>query len=293
MNASSKSARLRHLSSHRNADGGWGHYPGKASWLEPTVYSLFALGTEAKGLDALKSWQRPDGAFRPAAAIDETHWSTSLALLALQAGGERGPAAAAALQWMLSVEGNEGGWLRSVVRAIRGAEADQDEELHGWPWRTGNSSWIEPSSYALMAAKRAGLGGHARVRMAEAMILDRRCTDGGWNYGNKRVYRVTMPSYGETTAIALLGLQGHAEAGRSVGRALEHWKSQPVGLARAWLAIALRVYGAVGAAEVAERLGDQVPAGGDITLTALEAMALAPEAAGRAFGVPGAKGTKS
>jgi hypothetical protein len=239
-----------------------------------------------RAFEAIRRWQRPDGAWRPAPGVDEAHWSTSLALLACQGRGVRDVRADAAVQWLLRVQGNEGGWLRSVIRGIKGAEADQNEDLHGWPWRDGNSSWVEPSSYALMALKRAGQGTHARTQMAEAMILDRRCADHGWNYGNKRVYAVAMPSYGETTAIALLGLQGNQEAAKSVPCATGHWKSQPIGLARAWLGIALRANGALTQAETESRLGEAVPAGGDIALTALEAIALAADGGRRWFGIP-------
>jgi hypothetical protein len=42
-------------------------------------------------------------------------------------------------------------------------------------------------------------------------LLDRSCPDGGWNAGNSVVYGVPLPAHVESTAIALLGLQGEAD----------------------------------------------------------------------------------
>jgi hypothetical protein len=60
------------LKATQNPDGGWGYFPGKPSWLEPTAYALLALAGERgaaldRGWNLLRSWQRPDGAFRPCA----------------------------------------------------------------------------------------------------------------------------------------------------------------------------------------------------------------------------------
>src|SRR5579862_4502833 len=39
-------SRLDTLRRTQNPDGGWGYFPGKQSWLEPTVYAAFALAGE-------------------------------------------------------------------------------------------------------------------------------------------------------------------------------------------------------------------------------------------------------
>ena len=172
-----------------------------------------------------------------------------------------------------------------VLKHFIKMQAEQNEELHGWPWRPGNSSWVEPTSFALMALKRHG--GHARVAEAEAMILDRRCEDGGWNYGNRRVYDVALPSFPETTAVALLGLQGRKEAALALPRAQAFWREKPRGIARVWLALALQMHGRLDAAPAFE---ENLPLGGSLSITALEAVALQPGAAKTHFGVPGGKG---
>ena len=56
----------------QNADGGWGYFPGKQSWLEPTFYAAVALAGEA-GADRawalLKTWQNADGSVTLPAAL--------------------------------------------------------------------------------------------------------------------------------------------------------------------------------------------------------------------------------
>ena len=36
-------SRLEFLRATQNPDGGWGYFPGKQSWLEPTAYAMLAL----------------------------------------------------------------------------------------------------------------------------------------------------------------------------------------------------------------------------------------------------------
>jgi len=77
------------------------------------------------------------------------------------------------------------------------------------------------------------------------MLLDRKCEDGGWNYGNRRVWGVVLPSYPETTGVALLGLQdvpaASLTASLDIGR--KYWRETRSPLAHAWLSISLRNFG--------------------------------------------------
>ena len=294
MGSAPLNSRLQLLLSKQNPDGGWGHYAGQTSWLEPTIYGAFALWGEQRAaadraLALVRRWQRPDGAFRPCLAIDEPHWATSLALMAMQSeargAGQSSPskdeAQARAAMWLLGIKGAEGGWLNSLLKRFVTMPAEQNEELHGWPWRPGTSSWIEPTAHALVALKRAGVAAQGRIVMGEQMILERRCEDLGWNYGNRRVYGVAVPSYPETTALALLGLQGRREAGASRERARRFWNGGPRGMGRAWLGIAMQSHGWMPGVDFDEAL----PLGGDLTLTALEAVALQPAAVRRHFSI--------
>lgn len=276
--------RLRHLLTKQNKDGGWGHYPGQASWLEPTIYGVFALWerhrSEAmRGLEAVRGWQNRDGGFRTTQAVEEVGWGTALVVMAHQSAGRRDGVYQSGVEWLIRTEGAEGGRLNGFLKRFITMPAEQNEELHGWPWRPGNSSWVEPTAFALLALKRHG--GHARVRMAEEMILDRRCEDGGWNYGNRRVYDVALPSYPETTALALLGLQGRKETAPSLEKARKFWQEGTHGIGRAWLAIALQAQGGLPNGPLA--LEERLPLGESLSLTALEAIALQPAAVEKHF----------
>lgn len=58
------------LAAAQNADGGWGYFLGKQSWLEPTVYALLALSDQsegpafARGWRLIRSWELPGGGWR-------------------------------------------------------------------------------------------------------------------------------------------------------------------------------------------------------------------------------------
>ena len=98
-----------------------------------------------------------------------------------------------------------------------------------------------------------------------------RCNDGGWNYGNRTDGRHTeLPSYPETTALALLGLQGRSDVGASVSLAAKQLREGVSPMATAWLNIALRLHG-----QAVDAAPDREPSS-DVLITALEALG-APE----------------
>jgi hypothetical protein len=117
---------------------------------------------------------------------------------------------------------------------------------------------VEPTAHTIVALKQASSHLpskyrreiHDRLQMGEAQLMDVRCRDGGWNYGSRAVMGGDLPSYPETTALALLGLQGHADLSRSLERASQMARDQQdlqaqarSPLARAWLRLALRLHG--------------------------------------------------
>ena len=244
---------LEFLAAAQNADGGWGYFAGKQSWLEPTAYAMLALHGQPpaeRAWNLLRAWQLPSGAWRPAAGVTEESWATSLAVTLHVVRGVHDEALRRGVDWLLNTRGAEGGFLiTNVLDRVRTPEIEQNTALKGWPWRAGNASWVEPTAHALVALRKAA---HAvpsealevRAGMATRMLFDRRCRDGGWNYGNRRVLATDLESYPESTAIALLGLQGAAakQLRPSIERALTFLRGGPGPLALAWLAIALRLH---------------------------------------------------
>ena len=85
----------------------------------------------------------------------------------------------------------------------------------------GTFSWVEPTSYALIALKASGINTHTRIREAEQLLLDRACPDGGWNYGNRLVRGVALTAMTSTTALAAMALQGAKGVEQTIERALD------------------------------------------------------------------------
>jgi hypothetical protein len=248
--------RLDLLIATQNPDGGWGYFPGRCSWLEPTAYAMLALHGDPRASAALdrawvlvRSWQLPDGSWRPAAHVWESHWSGALAITLHAVRGIHDGAFHQGTAWLLRTAGKEDGLLRRLVKLIKPGLFEYDPSLVGWPWRPGNSSWVEPTAHTLIALKKAAPFAAApdlarRIKQGEGMLLDRRCSDGGWNYGTRRVYQVDLTSYEESTALALLGLQGMPSERLSapLGFVERLWRNARSPLARAWMEICLRNY---------------------------------------------------
>jgi hypothetical protein len=205
--------------------GGWGYYPGKRPRVEPTCWALTALhGTSDDG----DEWNRlvsPHLAFlsqhqTAAGALSDTGGATTnLAFDGL---------AATMLPHVagVSAAGIVSSLLRPIVstKGIKAPQADdrQDNSLQAWPWYPDTFSWVEPTSWCLLALKKtagasadvvslqSGLKNdevRARIDEAERMLENRCCDAGGWNYGNASVVGQDLRPHIPTTAVALIALQ--------------------------------------------------------------------------------------
>jgi hypothetical protein len=273
---SSLAARQDSLRRSQNPDGGWGYYPGKQSWLEPTVYAALALHAEPaadRAWDLLRSWQNRDGSFRPSAEVGVAGWGTALCLTLAAARQDRGPAARLAADWLLATSGVESRWVNRFAARVGWLKGERNLNLRGWPWKPGTSSWVEPTAHALVALKKMarhssdGRRMRERIRLGHMQLFDVQCSDGGWNYGSRAALQVDLPSYPETTGIALVGLQDEPGLSKSLDLAARLREQAASPLARAWLTIALRVNGRDAAAAPAG------PPPHDLHITALEALA--------------------
>ena len=273
--------RLEVLRNNQNPDGGWAYFPGKRSWLEPTAYALLALHREAeseawqKGWRLLRSWQRPDGAWQANGQVAEAHWSTALAVTLHCSQQVYDDSFQRGVAWLLACSGAESSVLVRMMTMVGLSKLGNDPKYRGWPWRPDTTAWIEPTAHTLVALKRAAPQVRnaelsRRVALGEGMILRRRCSDGGWNYGSRAALGIDLPSYPETTALALLGLQGSREADLSdaVRHASQLWHSSRSRWSRAWLAISLRLLGT----DLPNEPTDQ-PVAKDLILNALEVLA--------------------
>jgi hypothetical protein len=152
----------------------------------------------------LSSWPVRDGLLLERAGGDPNYAFHGLAMLVMS------------VRRVEHAAGNK--TLLEGIQRVRGQQLPestinrQDNSLQAWSWIDGTFSWVEPTAWCLLALKRLRKknGAHVdekRVADAEALLIDRCCVNGGWNYGNANMLGQELPAYVPTTAIALLALQ--------------------------------------------------------------------------------------
>jgi hypothetical protein len=157
-----------------------------------------------------------------------------------------------AAKWLLTQEGRKPGWVASLLVRLSLVQkvTELDPYLSGWSWSPGAFSWVEPTSYSLMALKKLkrSLGGtncDERIRQGEMLIYDRMCENGGWNYGNSKVLGEALWPYPDVTAVALIALQDRpkSEANeRSLGALDAMMREAASGMALSWGILCLTLY---------------------------------------------------
>jgi hypothetical protein len=250
------------LVSAQNPDGGWGWTRGQNSTTECSSLALLALASLnddkqalsiRRGLDWLTKRQNADGSWPLIDSQTVGSWATSMAMLALTLWPEYQTHVVRAGKWVLMQEGNKPTFLANLLLMLsfKKKPVILNEDLIGWPWMAGTFSWVEPTSYFLIALKRiqrqlAGTNVNERIRQGELMIYDRMCDGGGWNYGNSVVYGEKLWPYVDITAIALIALQdchGAPENRISFAALQNAVKTVNSGLALSWSAICYEIYG--------------------------------------------------
>jgi hypothetical protein len=81
--------------------------------------------------------------------------------------------------------------------------------------------------------------------VAEALLRDRACRDGGWNYGGSNVYGQELYPYVSTTALGLIAMQdrtGDPIVTRARQRLEETYTSEPTSMALALTVVALETH---------------------------------------------------
>jgi hypothetical protein len=243
-----------------NADGGWGYSTRKTSRLEPTCWAILALrgagdgpGDEARvdaALALVASWQRAGGLLSDTPSAPTNLAFNGLAAIvaqnALGAGRADGGSLKLLVGTLLAGISATGG-----VRLKQSAANRQDNHLVGWAWNEGTFSWAEPTSWCLLALKKArnlpGVVSAAdRIDEAERLLVDRCCLSGGWNVGSSNVLGKELSPYVPTTAVGLLALQDRTalpEVVRSLAWLGGNWPRERSALALSMALIALRMHG--------------------------------------------------
>jgi hypothetical protein len=232
------------------ATGGWGYYSGNASRIEPTCWAMLALADEAHN-DAhvafLTRCQRADGLMSDRPEFPANLSWTALAFLTFTALSST--VTAEARSRLLTAMTKTAGLALANTPTFR-----QNNMLQGWPWMPDTFSWVEPTSWCLLALKqavrsvpsRATDAVRRRIADGEALLIDRVCATGGWNFGNSNAFGTNLPAHAPTSAIGLLALQDRRElpvVQRSLAFVEEHWKRELSGTALALSMICLRTYG--------------------------------------------------
>lgn len=177
------------LRATRDASGAWPYRPGGNPRPEPTVLAAAAAPqADQVAVDWLAAtdlgWA---GFLLPALAWDRAPQLCQSALDRLQA------------------------FQSTPVEGVDGFDAT----IPGWSWVPGTAAWVEPTAFALLSLRRAGVSGD-RVAQGQALLVDRQCSDGGWNYGNPEVYGARLDGHLDATGWAVLALDASAAAQRGL-----------------------------------------------------------------------------
>jgi hypothetical protein len=215
------------LRNAQNADGGWGFHIGSQSRVEATCWAIQGLvhssfpdiqGAVARGYQFLRDTQLPDGSWPVSAEQKTGCWVTSLACWTLLAEKDASKAVAAGLTWLCADWPKDSTlWLRVLKKFSTQQEVCPiNNSYRGWGWTARTSSWVEPTSFALLAldqTPRELLPANASRRrlLAESMLHDRMCPGGGWNCGNPMVYGTPGEPLVGPTSWALLALRNHPQ----------------------------------------------------------------------------------
>ncbi|HEX5108478.1 MAG TPA: hypothetical protein VFV95_08535 [Vicinamibacterales bacterium] len=201
-----RSAIREALLESRNRDGTWPYVSGKQARLEPTCWALLALGRaggRGPDLEVLERWQRRD------------HWLIDVD----GAPPNQAFNGFAALTYLAHPDGRKQISLLAeriiATKAVRFPPSNLirlDSSLQGWSWVDGTASWVEPTAWCLLFLKQYVKAGSVpaaaeRISVGDRLLLDRACTDGGWNYGNSQVFGKDLWPYVPTTALALMAMQ--------------------------------------------------------------------------------------
>jgi hypothetical protein len=290
--------RLRQLlAAKANRAGGWGYYFEKSSRIEPTCWALLALAETwdreaaewnrfaAPHLQFLGSTQRPDGLL-----VDVPHGPPNFtanglaACVLVQLGTASRPSPTnevgrpsptnevgrpSPTNEVSGLSPADVGRVLDGVIGVKGISVDladprQDNRLQGWPWMPETFSWVEPTSWCVLALKKARSwarsGAEPRIAEADKLILNRSCEAGGWNFGNASVFGQDLRAYVPTTAQALIALQDRRTepvVERSLAYLNQARVKEPSAMALALTALCLRIYD-LSAGDVEERLAADV-----------------------------------
>ncbi len=236
-------ARLSDALARARAGEAFGPRPGSPAEAEPTALAAIALEDEA-AVAWLEGHQHPDGGFGLRSGILRSDASTSAAAIALPAGGAR----ERALDHLVT---------NRATSLPSSPDTPHDPNTRGWGWTPDTFGWVEPTARALLALRLGRPSATPQIDDGFAVLTDRECVGGGWNYGNREVLGFELPPYVQTTAMALLGTQDALPDQRERGLSYlaTAWPNEPGGLSLALTLAAFRLLDVDAVDAVETRLG--------------------------------------
>jgi hypothetical protein len=211
------------LRSAQNPDGGWGFHPGFESRPEPTCWAVQALleccwpeipDNALRGFKFIRDAQLPDGGWPFVCAEPVGCWVTALACWVLLAEKSSSSTVGRGLEWLCRDWPRDStAWRRFIGKFSPQRHVSPiNNSYRGWGWTPGTSSWVEPTAFALLAIGECPpelrpSRAERRQKLANALLRDRMCPDGGWNCGNPAVYGVAGEPLVIPTVWALLALR--------------------------------------------------------------------------------------
>lgn len=185
---------LSYLTQYQNQDGGWGYSSEGSSILEATAAVLLAIRScqscsehHRQGLTWLRNAQNDDGGWGISIEDTGSGWQSAWAILALSSSAD--PALEEGVRWLQTVEtAADNTDEEDLARMID--LFSFDPRTKAWPWRPGESSWVEPTALSLLALGSVNALANSAQRVADALhyLEDRRCQGGGWNVGNPAMF---------------------------------------------------------------------------------------------------------
>jgi Prenyltransferase and squalene oxidase repeat len=226
-----KESLLQFLLSNQNTDGSWGYLPGTRAALEPTAYASITLreekagqGASTRALEFMRSRQASDGGWPVSLADTESSaWVTALVGMALLESEGKPAACIAGERFIVRSFGKmPKAWILRVAEWMQSLDSSYvDQNYGGWSWNPETARWVEPTAYALLFLKKLDRSGSVAssqgaknssgiILEAESFLYQRRCKEGGWNYGNSEVLGEVLRPFPLTTALVLMALQDHS-----------------------------------------------------------------------------------
>ncbi len=227
MSSPEKAAAL--LAELRAKDGGFAPTVGGESEPEPTALAALALD-DPQASRWLEAHQREDGSFLLGPDAVRNDVATPLAGIAV-----RGAARERALDYLVG--------HRAPLSALD-ERFPHDPSTRGWGWTSLTFGWVEPTARAVLALKLLRPGA-PEIADGSAVLADRECTVGGWNYGNREVLGRSLEPFLQTTAAGLMAIHDTPSELRERAVAVVEalWPSEPGGLGWAMSVIGLRLAG--------------------------------------------------